>query len=134
VDERRRRCAEPPPDGLIEGIRQFNGREFFECHETLEALWISEPGQVRELYQGILQVGVGFYHVGRGNYRGAVLTLRRGIERLESFPPACQGVVVDELVRQAKVAAEALVGLGPTRVDELDPRLIPVIELRSDPE
>jgi uncharacterized protein len=134
VDERRAHCAEPPPEALIAGVGQFNRREFFECHETLEAIWIEEPGPVRDLYQGILQVGVGFYHAGRGNYSGAILTLRRGIERLRPFRPQCQGVEVEGLVRQAEAAADALAQLGPARVGEFDEGLIPVIQLRRRAE
>jgi predicted metal-dependent hydrolase len=121
-------CNEPPPPGLIEGIRQFNQREFFECHETLETLWRAEPGAIRDLYQGILQVGVGFYHAERGNYVGARELLRRGIERLRAFQPACHGVDLDGLVRQAEAAADEIRRLGPERIEELDARLIPIIQ------
>lgn len=134
MNERRDGCAEPAPDALIEGIRQFNCGEFFECHETLEALWKAEPGPIRELYQGILQVGVGLYHAERGNYPGATLTLGRGLDRLRHFQPECHGVDVDELVRQAEAAAEQLHRLGPQRIDEFESRLIPVIQLRRGAE
>ena len=36
-------CLEPPPPGLLAGIEEFNRGEFFECHETLEELWMAEP-------------------------------------------------------------------------------------------
>jgi len=134
VDERQAACAEAPPEALIEGISQFNRREFFECHETLEALWIREPGSVRELYQGILQVGVGFYHAQRGNYTGATLTLSRGLERVRHFQPACHGIDVAALVRRAEAAADELRRLGPERLAEFDSRLIPVIQLSRHSE
>ena len=51
----------------LDGIEEFNRGEFYECHEYLEEAWMQEPRRVRFLYQGILQVGVGFYHLGRGN-------------------------------------------------------------------
>ena len=124
-------CDEPPPDGLVEGIRQFNQREFFECHETLETLWRAERGPIRDLYQGILQVGVGFYHAERGNYVGARELLRRGLDRLRAFQPACHSVDVVGLVYQAEAAADELRRLGPEHIDELDPRLIPIIEIRG---
>lgn len=130
MDERRSRCREGPPEALIAGIRQFNRREFFECHETLEALWKAEPASIRELYQGILQVGVGLYHAERRNYPGATLTLGRGLDRLRRFQPECHGLDVDDLVRQAEAAAEQLRRLGPKRIADFDPRLIPVIHLR----
>ncbi len=98
---RRDRCSNSPPMLLLEGIRQFNRGEFFEQHETLEELWRAEPDDVRYLYQGILQVGVGFYHLGRGNYRGAVSRLQAGLDKLRWFTPTCQGVEVARLVEES---------------------------------
>jgi uncharacterized protein len=40
-------CGEPAPPGLLRGIEQFNQREYFECHETLELIWNAEPGPIR---------------------------------------------------------------------------------------
>ena len=48
---------------------------------------MQEPGRVRFLYQGILQVGVGFYHLQNGNWRGATGLLRNGAVRLKEFEP-----------------------------------------------
>ena len=92
------RCSDAPPDGLLRGIEEFNRGEFFEQHETLEAIWIKEPDPVRYLYQGILQVGVGFYHWRRGNWRGAVAKLRQGLEKLESYRPSCMTIDVERLI------------------------------------
>ena len=38
------------PPGLLRGIEQFNQREYFACHETLELIWRAEPGPIRTLY------------------------------------------------------------------------------------
>ncbi len=118
-------CDQPPPSELLKGLAQFNAGQFWECHETLEEIWRREPGPVRDLYRGILQVGVGFLHLRRGNYRGAVSLLRRGIERLEPLPAACQGVDVAHLRRQARWCLEALVKLGPSRITEFRPEWVP---------
>lgn len=125
-------CRQHPPALLVQGVDEFNRREFFECHETLEGLWMAERSPVRELYQGILQVGVAFYHLARGNYRGAVVTLERGLARLRKVQPECQGVLVDRLVAEAEAAAAVMVELGPQRAAQFDARLIPVIRLRDD--
>lgn len=127
--EHRARCAEPPPPLLVRGIEEFNAREFFECHETLEVLWRSEPHPVRYLYQGILQVGVGFYHLGRGNHHGAVTKLRTGCELLEFYRPRCQGVEVAPLIEAATRARERLEALGPRRTGEFEDALIPRVAL-----
>ena len=122
-------CGDPPPDGLRAGVAQFNRREFYLCHETLEEIWLAEPRPVRRLYQGILQIGVAFYHLGRGNYRGAVNLLASGLALLETFPAICQGVDVAGLIAQARRAEGILLELGPRRCAEFDVALIPVVEL-----
>jgi uncharacterized protein len=118
---------EPAPRRLRVGVHLFNAGEFFECHEVLEELWRDEPGPIRELYQGILQVGVGFYHLGRANHRGAVNLLGYGIARLERVPPDAQGLDVRALLVQAARCRERLVELGPHRLDAFDTATIPKI-------
>ena len=56
----------------------------------------ARPGPL--LYQGILQIGIGFEHLRRGNPRGAQRLWRRGISSLEPFKPGCMKVDVDRLV------------------------------------
>lgn len=114
---------------LLRGVEQFNRWEFYECHETLEALWLKERGEVKRLYQGVLQVGVAFHHLLRGNYVGAVRLLDRGLARLAAFTPACMGIDVQRLVGEAGRCREELVGLGPARIAEFDTTLIPTIAL-----
>jgi uncharacterized protein len=99
-------AAEAPkgslPDLALKGIEEFNRGEFYECHEYLEEAWMQEPGRVRFLYQGILQVGVGFYHLENGNWRGATGLLRNGAVRLKEFEPVTLGVDVAKLVRESE--------------------------------
>lgn len=122
-------CDREPPEALLRGIEQFNQREFFACHETLEELWNEEPGPVRVLYKGILQVGVGCYHLLRGNYRGAEMKLRTGVEYLQPFAPACQRVDVAALINEASRLREALITAGPKRLGAVDLALIPRVRL-----
>jgi predicted metal-dependent hydrolase len=123
------RCSEPPPPGLIAGIGQFNRREFYACHETLETIWLADSTPIRRLYQGILQIGVAFYHLDRGNLRGATSLLASGIAYLESFPSVCQGVDVAGLVADARQAQVALGELAVDRLGEFDAALIPKVRL-----
>jgi hypothetical protein len=125
------RCGEDPPLGLLAGIAQFNAGEYWECHETLEDLWRVEPDHIRYLYQGILQVGVGFYHLRRGNWRGAVNKLRSGIGYLAPSAPACLGVDVARLCAEAGTILAALDNLGPARLGEYDAGALPAVHLLS---
>ncbi len=122
-------CGEPPPELLLRGIEQFNRREFFEQHETLEILWRAERDPVRYLYQGILLVGVGIYHLRRGNYHGAVTKLSTGLRLLRWFQPVCQGVDVSRLIADAERARTRIEELGPARLGEFGDELIPGVSL-----
>lgn len=79
-----------PPEHQIDfekGIAEFNRREFYDCHETLEKVWQEYQGPDRELIQGIIQVAVGYYHLLKDNSVGALKLLKRGLGRIEKFVP-----------------------------------------------
>ena len=124
-------CAEPAPAELRKAIHEFNAGEFFEQHETLELLWRATPGEIRHLYEGILQVGVGMHHllVNR-NFHGAAVKLDHGTRLLEAFPPVCHGVDVARLREDARRARAALVEHG---VDAFDRALTPRVHLVDEP-
>ena len=102
----------PAPPALRVGVHMFNAGEYFEQHEVLEELWRAEPGPIRELYQGILQVGVGCYHLQRGNYHGAVTLLDRGLTRLATVAPDAAGIDVAGLMSQARRLRQRLAAHG----------------------
>ncbi len=118
-------CEGPPDEALLRGAALFNHRAFYAQHEVLEDAWRAETGPVRDLYRGILQVGVGCYHLSRGNHRGACNLLRYGLARLEPFEPVCLGVDVTALRVVAARVLAALEELGPERVGEFDEQLLP---------
>jgi len=120
------------PALVLRGIEEFNKGEFYECHEYLEEAWMQEPRRVRFLYQGILQVGVGFYHLKNSNWRGAVGLLRGGTERLKEFEPATLGVDVSRLVRESEECLGELEALGRERVREFDAAKIPRVHLLGE--
>ena len=84
---------------------------------------------MRYLYQGILQVGVGFYHQQNGNWRGATGLLRSGIARLKDFEPKTSGVDVARLVRESERCLRELERLGRQRVGEFDRAKVPKVRL-----
>jgi len=122
-------CDEPPPPALLEGVAQFNRAEFFEQHETLELLWRAERRRVRYLYQGILQIGVAFYHLRRLNHHGTVYMLTRGAAYLAPFAPRCQSINVQALLDDAATTLREVERLGADRLGEFDWRLTPRVRL-----
>lgn len=124
-------CSDPAPPLLVRGVHQFNAGEYFECHETLETLWMKEPGAVRELYQGILQIGVAFLKQGRGEYRGAIGLLRRGLAHLAPFEPDCQGIDVARLRSESGAVLRRLEAAGPAGAARIELGSLPWVHWLS---
>ena len=80
------------------GIELFNAGEFFQCHEVLEELWNQQSEPEKQLTQGILQIAVGYLHLGRNNRIGALKLMRKGLIRLEPFLPQAEGLCLERLV------------------------------------
>lgn len=119
-DEIASACQTTLPELALKGIALFNDRRFFEAHEELELAWRAEPGVVRELYRGILQVAVAYYHITRGNYRGAEKMFTRAARWLAPFPGACCGLDLDGFRCDYRQVEEALRRLGPRGIGDID--------------
>ncbi len=117
------------PDGVRQGIALFNQRRYFEAHEVIEHEWHAERRPIRRLYQGILQIGVGFYHALNGNHKGAMLLLTDGIAKTADFTPEMLGIDTGALVEEARACLAEIERLGPDRLAELDTSTLPVITL-----
>jgi len=113
---------------LAAAVRQFNAGDYFECHETLEELWLGERGELRHLYQGILQIGVGLLHLQRGNAAGARSLLQRGAGLVEPFAPVACGLdlsrllaasnrILFALLEEGAAAAGRLLAAAPPRLE-----------------
>jgi predicted metal-dependent hydrolase len=102
LDWLRHQCVEPLPPEARAGIAEFNAGAYYRQHDLFEALWMAEPGPVRELYRAILQVGVAYYHLTRGNRAGAIKMLRRTAQWFAVLPDVCRGVDVRLLREDAR--------------------------------
>lgn len=87
---------------FLRGIEQFNRREFFDTHESWEAIWLSAPEPDKTFLQGVIQVACAFHHYLRGNRRGAESLLRRGLEKVERFPADHRGLDLEPLRQSAR--------------------------------
>jgi len=124
-----RQAREPLPELAHTAIAQFNAREFFEQHETFEHLWRAEPGPIRQLYQGILQIGVAYLQIERKNYAGARKLFQRAWQYLSALPDVCQGIDMAQFKADAQTAQAELERLGPSRIGEFNPTLFKPIQM-----
>ncbi|MCB0208324.1 MAG: DUF309 domain-containing protein [Anaerolineae bacterium] len=124
-------CQDKPPPLLIDGIALFNQGDYYESHEVIEHAWNEEPGPIRIMFQGILQIGVACYHIQRKNWRGAMKLLDRAIPKIQHFGPACMGINLADLLTQSEAIREELLRLGPEWRGEFDQHLLPTIKYTS---
>jgi predicted metal-dependent hydrolase len=114
-------------DDFWRGLEEFNSREFYNCHDTLEAIWIESQPPTKLFYQGLIQIAVGLYHLENRNWQGAVTLLRSGIDRLEYFCPRYFGVELTPLLDQSDKLLDQLYDLGPEMIDQVDLSALPTI-------
>jgi predicted metal-dependent hydrolase len=122
-------CDQPLPPLAVAGIEKFNNREFYPQHDLFEEQWMATEGPVRNLYRAILQVGVAYYQIERGNYRGARKMLLRAVPWLEMLPDACQGVDVAQLRRDAYHVRDVLEATAPDEIDQFDKSLLKPVRM-----
>lgn len=115
----------------MKGLVLFNQGEYWKAHEALEEAWREEAGQVRHLYRGILQVGVAYLHIKRGNYDGALKLYRRSKYWLDPFPRVCRGVNVGQLQADLEAAIAEVRRLGPDNLSKINPGLLKPVLYRA---
>jgi predicted metal-dependent hydrolase len=92
----------------------FNeARDYFECHEVMEELWLEE-GRNR-LYQGLLQVAVGLYHHHNGNICGSIKLFTAALEKIDPYPCDSLGIDLEKLKKDSQSYLDKL------RQSELSP-------------
>ncbi len=111
------------PTEFWQGIEEFNSKQFYTCHDTLEALWMEAGEPEKRFYQGLLQISVGLYHLGNQNWRGAVILLGEGINRLSYYQPSYAGIAVEDLLQQSTQLLNALQQAGSEKVADFLPLL-----------
>ncbi len=117
-------CEGPLHPEAIHGMILFNSGYYFKAHEALEAAWRAESGPIRDLYRGILQVGVVYLHITHGNYPGAIKVYQRCQKWLDLWPDTCRGVDVGHLKKDLEFAIRAVQDLGPQHIADFDISLL----------
>jgi uncharacterized protein len=126
------------PTSFWQGVREFQQGQFYECHDTLEALWIEAQEPNKTFFQGILQIAVACYHLGNQNRRGAVILLGEGIRRLSPYQPDYGSIDINHLLDTSSTLLSCLQTAGPERVMEYSTLIhengSQPLELKTEPE
>lgn len=87
---------------FIQGLELFNKKEFFECHEVVEDLWLKTPAEdfYRDLYKGVIQAAAAIYQWQRGIASGAKGLHKSSVQYLKKYRPRSSGLDVAKLIQQ----------------------------------
>jgi uncharacterized protein len=93
---------------LRDGIRLFNERRFFECHEILEALYHESEAGNKPFIEGLVQLATAFrIFCDFGEVKGPVRMIYQALIRFENYKPAFWQVRVDETIAAMESWAKA---------------------------
>ena len=87
---------------FLKGIEEFNQQLFFECHETLEEIWLEDHGEDRQFYQGIIQIAAGYFKWQQGVPVGAIKLWRTGLQKIEPYGLIHLGINVEALAEAVR--------------------------------
>lgn len=107
-----------PPE-FWQGVEQFNSGQFYDCHDTLEAIWLECYGTEKKFYQGILQIAVACYHLSNLNWRGCAILLGEGMSRLGQYPADYAGIDVDALIDRSQEMLTIVQQAGESGVSQV---------------
>jgi len=119
---------------FAKAVGEFNSWRFYDCHETLEDVWLECGGKaisgddrnaVADFYQGVIKAAAGMHHVLRGNHGGALKVLGDVPRLLEEYRPRTLGLDVERLLTDVERMVAEVRGLGPERMSEFDRELVP---------
>ena len=102
---------------------------FFEFHEILEDVWMDWRGPERPFLQGLIQLGVAFYHIQRNNYRGAMSMFRNGWAKVSPHAPRYCGVELTQFLERIEKCRSLVEGLGPGHSHRFDWSLVPLLKV-----
>jgi predicted metal-dependent hydrolase len=129
-----------PPEArqaLLKALAEFNSWRFYDCHETLEDVWLesggkADAGHLTGFYHGLIKAAAGFHHVLRHNYKGATILLTDALRLLTPYEPATLTVDVASLTNAIRASLNHLADLGPDRIAHFERATIPRISYDPD--
>lgn len=96
---------------LREGIRLFNERQFFECHEILEPFYQETDDENKPFLEGLIQLAAAFRLYSEfGETKGPVRMIHQALIRFENYQPTFLHIQVENLSRAAEAWAKAAEG------------------------
>ena len=122
-------CQEELPPLAVQAVEKFNAGEYYPQHDLFEEQWMHTTGPVRDLYRAVLQVGIAYFQITRGNHRGAIKMLLRSVQWFALLPDVCQGIDIKQLREDSFRVRAELERLDPADIAQFDRSLLKPVQL-----
>ncbi|HIE99636.1 MAG TPA: DUF309 domain-containing protein [Planctomycetes bacterium] len=124
---------DPHDSRIAAGIRLFNEREFFPCHDVFEDFWSELVGPEKTFFQGLIHAAVCLYHFEGDNLTGARKMYGSFVVYVSDFAPVFCDIDVEKLLADMEHCFKELLAVssGYPHGLKLKPDCVPVISRRS---
>lgn len=82
---------------LKAGIQLFNTRQFYDCHDVIEEVWLQESSDRQLFLQGLIQAAVAFHHYESDHWGAARTMFGMALKKLSSYPDDYAGFELGRL-------------------------------------
>jgi len=106
---------------------KFNQAEYYECHDLLEEIWLTD--RQNNFLKGLLQFAVGFYHYGNGNINGTRLMFSSAKNYLEKYLPRYWDLNLEPIITYIKEILPKLPLTDKIPYEKAKENPLPVIKL-----
>jgi uncharacterized protein len=116
---------------IQEGVKLFNNGNYFEAHDYFEEMWMSTVGEYHDLYQGLVQISVGTFHLISENYRGALSQYSKGLDKLKKYPDNFDSINLLQFRQDINLIIEQITVFYSKKSFNLEVTKIPFIQLND---
>lgn len=118
------------PKEYYQFFEKFNQGEYYECHDLLEEIWMTD--KQNKFLQGMLQVAVAIYHFQNGNIKGAKLMFDSSYNYLLNYQPRYWDLELQPVLEYIKVAKNVLPNENRISIGAVKKLDFPILKLHLD--
>ena len=119
------------PDEVLEAVRLFNERAYYEAHDVFEEAWAGARGDRRSVLKALVKIAAGMYHLQTSGFVGAESLLAGGLELLRKLPPEARFVVLAPVFEPASRCLAKVRRLRSGGTAEWEDQDLPRLKLKS---
>ncbi len=117
----------------VEGVKYFNGRQFFKALLPLEDAYFASEKEARIFYQGLVQLTAAMLKITRWPKKSAALSLlKKSNEKLEKINPENFEVEILLLINDIKKLSDGIFVMKGETLNQINPENLPFVKIKNE--